>query len=559
MARLARRRSAIGLDVPVRKRTDVTKKLTPQDVADDGYEAYRAHIRERVKDLLRQQDGKVFRTDAKGLFETYLRALPAKAKKYCNCNTCRKFFDEYAGLVVIDSAGKTHPLLWNLHAIQPTYTAANAALYSKVKRANVVGVKLWDKMRHGNATTGVWSHYAFDVPLDCLTVSKLKATHELEAEKREEFGIIDRALGDWTLRTLDTAVELLETDSLYRAEKVLAPVKWLRDLQAQVRSSKNAIQRRNLIWRAVAYAPTGFCHPRSAVTASLLDDIQAGKTYATYSKAFAAKMHPLRYQRPQAAPKAGNVLAATRLVEKMGIAPSLVRRFADVAECPLFWRPASRGQQRTSDEIAAGPFANVQPRTLVSPVQSTRSVPKTMTWVKFRDTLLDAATRVELYAETGPYYAITGAVYADAPPILKWDHADRRNSYGWYTYITESSPGQWGLQSCTWVDVVGITPRPCHWTADTPQYAEAAFLLLQDAMDQRNTSSALFPEMLHSELHSIRATIEAHSKQTKLQPPKHGAAACGWVIAAGDRTQHTKLRVTTTNNLVFEVTIDRWD
>lgn len=41
-------------------------------------------------------------------------------------------------------------------------------------------------------------------------------------------------------------------------------------------------------------------------------------------------MNPLQYQRPQAAPSAGNVAQAERIVEKLGIANSL-----EAALCPL--------------------------------------------------------------------------------------------------------------------------------------------------------------------------------------------------------------------------------
>lgn len=557
---ISRTNRAVALDArEIRKSVSIARKPTPNDYKSDGYEQYRAEIQTRVTQLLAQYDGKVFRTDARNLFEVYLRNLPARAKKYCNCNTCRRFFNDYAGLVVIDDAGRVVPLLWGSAHVPPTYAGADEALASKVRRASIIGVKLFDKALHGvPATRGGWSHFSFSVPFQHLTISKLKETGELEAEKREEYGIVERALQDWTLTTLNTAVEILNTDVLYRAEKVIAPVRWLRDLAERVKKTRSERLSKHLIWRSVAHAPTGFCHPRSAVFASLLDDIQRGLPFETASKSFAAKMHPLQYRRPQAAPKQQNVLQATRAFEKLGLDRSLLRRYADLSEVPKIWEPASLRKPRGVNEIAAGPFRNVQTRMRNDHlVRSTRGPERTMTYVKFRDTLLPIAKKIELRVADGPYYAITTAVDPNAPPILQWDHEDERNPFAWYTYVHGSSPRQWGLCAGTYVNVLGITIRPCHWRASSSNFAESALFLLDGAADSRNTSAAIFPETLKSDLHPYRSTIESYSLRNPLRPAPD-EPACGWGIGNGaDVTTH--LRVTTKSNVVHQITLDRYD
>ena len=72
---------------------------------------------------------------------------------------------------------------------------------------------------------------------------------------------------------------------------------------------------------AVAAAPEGFCHPRSAVTASLLEDIAAGMPFDSVRDRFNVKVGPLAYQRPQAPPSEGNIKAAEALVEKISQGP----------------------------------------------------------------------------------------------------------------------------------------------------------------------------------------------------------------------------------------------
>jgi hypothetical protein len=61
---------------------------------------------------------------------------------------------------------------------------------------------------------------------------------------------------------------------------------------------------------------------------TLLEDIHVGLPFDDFKAKFAAKMHPLQYQRPQAAPKVGAIAQAEKLVEQLGIVRSLKRRFA---------------------------------------------------------------------------------------------------------------------------------------------------------------------------------------------------------------------------------------
>ena len=81
---------------------------------------------------------------------------------------------------------------------------------------------------------------------------------------------------------------------------------------------------------------------------TLLEDLATGMDFATVSARFAAKMHPLKYLRPQAAPRAGNIADAEKIVAKLGIARSLERRFARIDEIETLWTDAPRRRLRTA-------------------------------------------------------------------------------------------------------------------------------------------------------------------------------------------------------------------
>jgi hypothetical protein len=50
---------------------------------------------------------------------------------------------------------------------------------------------------------------------------------------------------------------------------------------------------------------------------TLLEDIEEGLDFGDVSRKFASKMHPLQYQRPQAAPSVGNIEESEKIVAKL--------------------------------------------------------------------------------------------------------------------------------------------------------------------------------------------------------------------------------------------------
>ncbi len=69
------------------------------------------------------------------------------------------------------------------------------------------------------------------------------------------------------------------------------------------------------MWRLIASAPDGFCHPRASMIGVLLDAIAVGMSFDAIKSHFNEKVYPLLYQRPQAPPSAGNIAIAEATIE----------------------------------------------------------------------------------------------------------------------------------------------------------------------------------------------------------------------------------------------------
>lgn len=498
----------------------------------------------------------LFTTDATVLYAVYLAELPASERQVHTCHCCRRFIEKFGGLVTIDpDTGVTRSALWNCWDAagrSEPYKDAIFAMMSKVENASVTGVFVSSQKVWGTPKTGDWTHLSVTPLAENVHRDRLLSDSQAMAQKLQDFGTLSHGLADFSYAAVKQAVGLLESESLYRSEKVAGPARFLLDLHARIEKQKGRL-RKNIIWAAVAKAPVGFATPRSAMVGTLLEDISAGKPFDTVKRNFAAKMNPLQYQRPQAPASAGNIAQAEAIVAKLGIEKSLQRRYARLEELNLIWKPTVK--QPT--ESKGGVFGHLSTKSaesfdhLVGAVQA-------ITWVKFAQTVLPHAERmmVKMKHANMPFVGMLTAVHEDAPPILQWDSDEKRNPFSSYIYVGGSTPDHWSLPSSGYVDVTGVTFRPSMWSGDDrfEHFGKSAIFVLDGAKDKHSKTLCLFPETLKSDLHSIRSTIEAFSKAGKIEG-QEDASANGILVGS----QVVIVRVKTFMGTVIDCGIDRWD
>lgn len=525
----------------------------------DGYGELLAGIRQEFDKSTKDGSTPLFTTNAGNLYDLLLDGIPEEARQHYNCNACRHFVNRYGGLVKIDEkTGKQTPVMWPEKA-PDFFSEAVKKIRRKVSASTVTGVFITSERQLGTPMTGSWEHMAVKVPEPMVHRKRLKNAFQEAAEKAEDYGLLASAIGKYRTETVETAVNLLRSEALYRSENVLGMAEWFLEVLQLVKEKRDARNRatRNIIWYKAATAPVGFCHISSNVIGTLLDDIAAGYDFNTVSRKFAEKMNPLQYQRPQAAPSAGNVAQAERIVEKLGIANSLKRRYARLDEIQTIWRPMPA---KKAGGVSAGVFARVATKEQQRETPNAMSGPTvTITWEKFRRTVLGSARKIEFYVpgKEDCYTAILTAEDQEAPPIILWDTEENRNPFSWYVYSGGSAPSRWNLLP-GYVEVTGVTLQPNLWQPGYEYRGASVIFILKGAKDRdrRSTGLALFPEVLKSELHEVRSTIEAYSKSEKLGGADE-ASACGVRLQKG-LNWNAQFRVTTDiGTTIYK--LDRWD
>jgi hypothetical protein len=519
---------------------------------EDEYERFEATVRVSVASLtapLFETD-----TDPEALWAAYLDNFARDRRQHYACSYCRQFIQKFGGLVVVSDNGTLISALWA--AEYPTFfTASVRAMERLVTSSKITGVFLTSEAVWGKPQTKTWTHLSgtHSNPRK----KGLKTDFQEMAEKKEDFGILSHGLSDYPKSAVEQAVRVLKSDTIYRSEKALGVAEWFLKLHERIEGTKGPVQS-NLIWQAVAMAPPGFCHVRSTMIATLLDDIQAGLSFDSISRKWAEKMHPLQYQRPTAAPTEGAIEAAEKLVAQLGLEASFNRRFATLEDLlTKVWTPSVKEQSVVK---TGGFFAHLRgDKAKTAEVE----LPKVkITWEKFLRTVVPDATGMEVRVPTGnaSFYGLLTASDADAPPILQWDGLEGhpRNPVSWFFYSGGSLANRWGLTAGSFAKVTAVFLAPHHW--QEPQkfahQGDIAFFALEGCKDTASPGLCLFPEILKVELHGIRKVVEAHSKKGGLQGAETGTA--NGLAFQKNGSEAVVLRVKSqTGTSMFE--LDRWD
>lgn len=404
----------------------MNEKEMKQREKEDKYDIFESQIIKNFEELV-GKNTPLFKTDVDDLWELYLQNLPYDARQHYNCNACRHFIERFGDLVTINEKGKIQSVIWGFEA--PDFFRKSVwKMIERVEKARIRKVFISDERTLGTPTTGIWTHMHVVLPVGKTNTSRLKTAGQVMADKLEDYRMLSRANEKYSMSTLNTALELLNSETLYRGDKCLGVAKWFKELKEILEGCNNSRDKENLKWLAVATAPNGFTHISSSMIGTLLDDIQDGLGYDAVSRRFAEKMNPNNYMRSQSAPTEGAIRQAEKVVEDLGIAESLERRYATIDEIPEFiWK---RKDIVKKAEVKKGSiFGDLTPKgkEIVSKPEMNLPV-TTMTWDKFKRTLLPTATGIEVKVDNpNRLMALVTALHPESENILQWN-----NPYSWY-------------------------------------------------------------------------------------------------------------------------------
>lgn len=465
----------------------------------------------------------LFRVASFDAFEVFIRNLPVELRAHYTCNACRGFFNRFAGLVVVNKDGTLASALWGFEAAAP-FDVAVHELCREAEAGQIIEVFVTTESTIGQPTSNGWDHFAVKLPSQRQHRSFTESVEATSAKVREEMNMLKRSLEEFPESLLHKTLAIVKSGSLVRPEKAQPQLEWLIDLRGKL-ASMPARRGSNLLWLTAATAPAGFCHVRSGVIGTLLEDVQTYSDVATIACKWAEKLDPTQYMRAQVAPSAGNLKRAEQIIANMEAAGSLRRRYVTDGDYVEKLWAAKEPKAAQPSGLVFGHIAAKQQR---KPEALSLNLPEVkMIWDKFARTMLTEAVKIEYHVPMqAQLAALVTAVDSNAPPILQWDGGEQRNPVSVYS---QTAPTQsWNLTPSSWVTVKAISPMPYHWNGNAaPNQKQGVFLSLEGCRDvSRQAGGGFLPEFLRAELREIRASLDAYARSARVEGGDK-ASACG--------------------------------
>lgn len=413
---------------------------TPEDRPEDRYHDFEKAIRDRFERLVAKETP-LFKTNVSkdDLWKAYMSGfVDEQAKSHYECNACRLFIARYGSLAIVNEEATIVSAIWNEDEVPEFFKPSVKALRLLVEGSNIKTQFIADPIEEtvlGIPQTDDWSHLYVALRRDYkyFNRDRLKNPKQVMAAKREEFGMLSRALNEYSLDTINKTIEFIKSESLYRGDKCIERAEWLKEIKLAMEAYRNQNQLKNIIWLAVAIAPTGFCAVKSSMIGTLLDDIQEGLlSYDSIKRRYDEKMDPANYMRSQNDPTANQIYEAEKTVAKLGIADSLVRRYATIEEIPdkaYVWKPqALTAKKKENKSSGTSIFGHLKAKDTAVNITDASNLPTTtMTWDKFQKTVLTSAKEIYVLTDNpNRNMSILTASYPESENILQWN-----NPFSW--------------------------------------------------------------------------------------------------------------------------------
>lgn len=244
-----------------------------------------------------------------------------------DCNCCHNFIRNVGAVVGIVDGELVS--IWDIE-IDNFYQDVADALSAYVKSKAIANILLLEQSKIGtkqntdNYNSDItWKHFYYEFP--SKFVAKKNCIPTKLGDVRTNFEVLQRGLTELTKDSLDTILELISQNSLYRGEEHKAAVveftKLKREFDALSGDADTHLWEKSL-------KVGGLSRFRNSVIGTLAVDLSNGEDLETAVSSFEKKVAPENYKRSSAVVTKGMIGQAEKKVMELGIADALQRRYA---------------------------------------------------------------------------------------------------------------------------------------------------------------------------------------------------------------------------------------
>lgn len=394
------------------------------------------HFNEMTKDVTHLFEVNV---DKDEMWNLYLDSFPAGTNKIFrerrehDCSCCRQFIKTIGNAVVIKDNEIT--TIWDFRTDDNTYQPVLDALAAFIKshavsdvyvsKFNKIGtLQNYEEMEDGRMHQ--WSHFFLELPNKFVDRSG-RSEGDIKGSFRDTRNVFKRSLDEIDMDSLDTILELVTSNTLYKGEEWKGALTEFRKYKKEYDKLTTETEKDNFAWEQSVKAGIAIGRIRNHSIGTLLINVSEGMDLDTAVRKYEQIVAPSNYKRPKEIFTKKMLEDAKKTITELGYMDSLGRRFATLDDITvnniLFSNKDAAKRIGGMDDI----FGEMEREVVSNPKKFSKveEIPVD----RFVSDVLPTASEVEVYFEnkhTGNMVSLIAPENKDAKTMFKWN-----NNFGW--------------------------------------------------------------------------------------------------------------------------------
>jgi hypothetical protein len=394
------------------------------------FKEYKGILRKNVDKMINSETH-MFITgiDKDEFWEIYLNSFPDELKQSFDCSSCRSYIKQFGGVVAIKN--NKIVTMWDFDTEFP-YDTVNKNLREYVLSKPIVNVYY-----HGEKSVGVdynhevlvdgtfkkWEHMHYVLPTFLYVNTRSQSVEAKQGELRSLRDVFKRSLEELTLDAVDSVLELISSNSLYRGQEFKFAVDGFRTKLKEYQTIP-VEDRDAYIWKTSVSLTPSIARIRNTAIGTLLIDLSENMDLETAVSKFERNvMAPSNYKRPTALITQSMIKDAQAKIKELGLEDSLKRRFATKDDIRVDNILYLNRDVNKSDDI----FETLKDSTAVNP--KTLSKVTEISIEKFIEDVLPTVNDIEVLLENNHESNLMSLIAPQnihAPSLFNWN-----NGFSW--------------------------------------------------------------------------------------------------------------------------------
>lgn len=377
--------------------------------------------------------------DKDELWNTYLDSFPLgtnnifRERREHDCSCCRQFIKNIGNAVVIKD-NQIHTI-WELNLGDTTYQPVCDALDAFVKSHAVVDVYTTSFPKIGtdhnfeeiDGKSHRWDHFFLELPKKFVNTSS-KSNEELKGQFRDTRNVFKRSLDEITMEALDTILELINSNTLYKGEEWKTALTEFKKYKKEYEKLASDVEKELYTWEKSVSVGMVIGRIRNHSIGTLLINVSEGMDLDTAVKKYEQIVAPTNYKRSKPIYTKAMLEKAQKQIVELGYMDSLSRRYATLDDITvndiLFSNKDSAKRISGADDIFGELAKNVKGGNAKK-----FSKVEEVTIDSFINDILPTANEVELYLENKHLSNLVSLIAPqniDSKSMFKWG-----NNFSW--------------------------------------------------------------------------------------------------------------------------------